>query len=94
MKVHDKVHHLQRKVTPNFVHNELLAINNLDTRSFTRGDCLVNLSIVFCVERVGHTGQQTTHKSTRFFPNCQRTSTLLKVVNRLFMAHSPVVWGT
>ena len=66
MKVHDKVHHLQRKVTPNFVHNELLAINNLDTRSFTRGDCLVNLSIVFCVERVGHRSANYSQVNTLF----------------------------
>jgi hypothetical protein len=48
MKIHHIVDDLQRQVAANVGHNELLAVYNLDARSFLSVHRLVNLLIVLC----------------------------------------------
>jgi hypothetical protein len=48
MKVHHKVNHLERKVPPNTINNELLTVDNFDARSFIGRYRFVHLSIIFC----------------------------------------------
>ena len=49
MEIHDKVNHLQRQVPPYFGNRELLAVDNLYTRSFVLGDWLIHFGVVFYV---------------------------------------------